>query len=144
MGPFMSEGVGGRLTPLLRAVRRASAARYAITGVALLVLDICVFFVLARLFMVPPAAAQLVARSVGAAAGFFGHKNFSFKKTGDTPGAPLRQVVPYVLLTLTTIGVSPVVLIGLLALLDNLVAAKLGTEVVMVALNYFCLRRVFR
>ena len=114
----MSEDVGGRLTPLLRAVRRASAARYAITGVALLVLDICVFFVLARLFMVPPAAAQL--------------------------GAPLRQVVPYLLLTLTTIGVSPVVLIGLLALLDNLVAAKLGTEVVMVALNYFCLRRVFR
>jgi len=43
-----------------------------------------------------------------------------------------------------TICVSPLVLLGLLELSNNLVVAKLGTEVVMVAFNYFCLSRVFR
>jgi putative flippase GtrA len=38
----------------------------------------CVFFVLAKVFMVAPAFSQLAARTAGAVAGFFGHKYFSF------------------------------------------------------------------
>ena len=140
----MNDRAIGRLALLLLSLRRLAAARYAITGVGLLLLDICVFFVLARVFMVSPAVAQLVARSVGATAGFFGHKHFSFGNSGGGPAVPLRQAVLYALVTIVTICVSPLVLLGLLELSNNLVVAKLGTEVVMVAFNYFCLSRVFR
>lgn len=47
-------------------------------------------------------------------------------------------------MTVVTISISPLVLVGLLALIDSLLVAKLGTEVVMVAFNYFCLSKVFR
>ena len=140
----MSDGADVRPPPLLRDRHRAAAVRYAITGVALLLLDMAVFFVLARGLQVEPALAQFAARAAGAVAGFFGHKNFSFRNTGDGPAMPLRQVLLYATVTAITLCVSPLVLVGLLALSDNLVAAKLGTEVVMVAFNYFCLSRVFR
>ncbi|WP_374246511.1 GtrA family protein [Zoogloea sp.] len=133
--------------PLLRAQRRLTVLRYAVTGVGLLVLDMAVFFVLAKVFLVAPALAQLAARTAGAVAGFFGHKYFSFGNGGDArrgAAVPLRQAVQYGLVTAVTIGISPLVLLALLSLMDNLVVAKLGTEVVMVAFNYFCLSRVFR
>lgn len=129
--------------PLLRVVRRLTAIRYALTGVALLVLDMGVFFTLATLFGVAPGFAQLVARTAGAVAGFFGHKFFSFRNVSG-PAVPLRQALQYGAVTTVTICVSPLVLMGLLAMFDNLVVAKLGTEVVMVAFNYFCLSKVFR
>lgn len=130
--------------PLLRDRRRATVARYALTGVGLLVLDMCVFFVLARVFLVAPAFSQLAARTAGAVAGFFGHKYFSFGNGGKGAAVPLRQALLYGLVTVITISISPLVLVGLLALIDNLLVAKLGTEVVMVAFNYFCLSKVFR
>ena len=61
----MSDGAIGRLTLRLLSLRRLAAARYALTGIALLLLDMCVFFVLARVFLVSPAIAQLVARTAG-------------------------------------------------------------------------------
>jgi putative flippase GtrA len=131
-------------TSLLRDQRRATVARYALTGVGLLVIDMCVFFVLARVFQVTPAASQLAARTAGAVAGFFGHKYFSFGNGRQGAAVPVRQALLYGLVTAVTICISPLVLVGLLALIDNLVVAKLGTEVVMVAFNYFCLSRVFR
>jgi putative flippase GtrA len=130
--------------PLLRDRRRARVARYALTGVGLLVLDMCVFFVLAKVFLVAPAFSQLAARTAGAVAGFFGHKYFSFGNGGKGAAVPLRQALLYGLVTVITISISPLVLVGLLALIDNLLVAKLGTEVVMVAFNYFCLSKVFR
>lgn len=140
----MNDRAIGRLTLRLLSLRRLAAARYAVTGVALLLLDICIFFALARIFMVSPAIAQLVARTAGATAGFFGHKYFSFGNSAGGPAVPLRQAALYTLVTVLTICVSPLVLVGLLTLSNNLVVAKLGTEVVMVAFNYFCLSRVFR
>ena len=140
----MSDSAIGRLTLRLLSLRRLAAARYALTGIALLLLDMCVFFVLARVFLVSPAIAQLVARTAGATAGFSGHKHFSFGNAAGKPAVPLRQAALYTLVTVVTICVSPLVLVGLLTLSNSLVAAKLGTEVVMVAFNYFCLSRVFR
>ena len=44
--------------PLLRGQRRLTVLRYAVTGVGLLVLDMAVFFVLAKVFLVAPALAH--------------------------------------------------------------------------------------
>ena len=141
---FLIGPSGSASAPLLRERWRATVLRYALTGVGLLVLDMCVFFLLAKVFMVTPAFSQLAARTAGAVAGFFGHKYFSFGNGGTGAAVPLRQALLYGLVTAVTICISPLVLVGLLALLDNLVVAKLGTEVVMVAFNYFCLSKVFR
>lgn len=141
---FLSGPSGAGSAPLLRDRSRVTVARYALTGVGLLLLDLCVFFVLAKVFLVAPAFSQLVARATGAVAGFFGHKYFSFGNGAAGSAVPLRQALLYGLVTVVTISISPLVLVGLLALIDNLVVAKLGTEVVMVAFNYFCLSKVFR
>lgn len=129
-----------------RAVIRHRLVRYLLVGGALFALDAAVFWALVRLGGWDVRAAQLVSRTTGAAAGFLGHRLFTFREPGKAHAHGLAsQGTGYLAVTLLNIAVSPfVVQAAVWALPFSLLLAKVAAEVVMVTETFLLLRLVFR
>ena len=128
----------------LRAVLGHRVLRYLLVGGGLFALDAAVFLLLVRGAGWDLRVAQLVSRAVGASAGFFGHRAFTF---GDRPSARgvAGEGAGYLGVTLFNLAVSPLVVALFAAALPfSLLLAKVAAEVVLVSQTYFLLRLVFR
>ncbi len=125
-------------------VRRS--ARYALTGFALYALDFSVFFVLTVVGGVHVAVSQFVARSVGAIAGFYGHRSFTFQENRRDPALGLAaQWSAYTIVSAATIFASPLfIMIAMRVTGDRQLLAKVVTEPFLVLMAYVGLRFVFR
>jgi putative flippase GtrA len=127
---------------------RASFLRYLIIGGAIFVLDFMVWITCVRIFGWDVRPSQVLSRSVGALAGFFGHKYFSFGTQDQEQVASLvTQGSGYTLVTIINIIISPLVVYEAIKLLQGLpgalIAGKLLAEVIMVVWTYILLRFLF-
>ena len=133
-----------KLISWAKNITRFAATRYAATGMALLIIDIATFLLLASLLEVSPALSQLIARACGATFGFFGHKYFSFRNNAPRRSAQLQQTMEYGLVTLISITTSPILLSLILETSNSIFFSKIVTDLTMIILNYVLLGRVFR
>lgn len=119
--------------------------RYLLAGGALFLLDLAVFLALTRLGSFSIPVAQWISRATGATAGFVVHKYFSFSDRRACASRLVAQGWLYGLLTIAGIAISPLVL-GTAAELTGcrLVPAKVIAEVVLIAINFFVIRKIFR
>lgn len=120
--------------------------RYLIVGVSLFLLDLTVFLLCVNVFGTGVTFGQVLSRSAGAFAGFFGHKYFSFKawETKDSVGQLTKRGSGYVFVVIFNIGFSPVVVSVLVsAIPGNLILSKLLAEVFLVVETYILLKIVF-
>lgn len=130
---------------LLRAAWGRSTVRYLFIGGVLFLLDLAAFLALKHLG-IGTVPAQVVSRTVGAAAGFAGHKLVSFRNREQGGRALAAQGTSYAVLTVVNILISPLVVVGFEHLLGwaGLPVVKVAAEVVMVTETYLVLRWVFR
>jgi putative flippase GtrA len=143
----MNAPVEGRTSAVQRLwarVSRHQVVRYLLFGCTLFVLDLAVFLGLTFL-SVPIPAAQVISRTTGAAAGFVGHKVFTFRdRDGSTPTIAV-QSAGYVACTLINIVLSPIVVTAFAYQLPyNLLIVKILAEIVMVSETYLVLKWVFK
>ena len=121
--------------------------RYVAVGGGTFLVDLCCFLLLVKQAGVSPEVAQACSRTVGAAAGFFGHKYFSFAQP-ETADADERsstvQVVGYICIMVAGIVLSPFVIWFMLRMVQpHLVFAKILTEAVMVCINFVLMKALF-
>ena len=131
---------------LLRRATDVHVLRYLAVGGLLFLIDLGVVYTLVVGLGIGPGVAQLFGRTTGAVTGFFLHRNFTFRSpTGEYQVGLFGQGSGYILLGIATILISPFVLLAMLAVFDQqLVIAKVFTEVVIVAGNYLVMRLMFR
>ncbi len=127
---------------------RSCFLRYLVTGFAIFALDFAVWITCVRVFGWDVRPSQVLSRSVGALAGFFGHKYFSFgTDVREQAGSLVTQGGGYTLLTIINIIISPLVVFEAIRLLQGLpgalIAGKLLAEVIMVVWTYLLLRFLF-
>jgi len=134
---------GLRLRPMRRLLR-LTIFRYLLVGGTLFLIDLTIVYALAAAGM-HPGWAQLIGRGTGALLGFLGHRLITFRDTESLWGFSLgAQGFGYLLVAITTLVVSPFVLLACLKLtLGQLVLAKIITEVILVSGMYIMLRIVF-
>jgi len=119
--------------------------RYLLAGGALFLLDLAVFLALTRLGSFSIPVGQWISRATGATAGFVVHRYFSFADSRAGPRRLVGQGWFYALLTIAGIAISPLVLGSAAALTGyRMVPAKVISEVVMITINFFVLRQIFR
>ncbi|NBD38747.1 MAG: hypothetical protein GVY10_09275 [Verrucomicrobia bacterium] len=125
--------------------RDSRVLRYVAVGGFLFLIDLGVVYTLVVGFGINPGLGQLFGRTTGALTGFFLHRNFTFRSpTGRYRVGMAGQGGGYILLGITTILVSPFILLAMLTITNQrLVIAKFLTEVVIVVGNYLVLRLVF-
>jgi putative flippase GtrA len=121
--------------------------RYIAVGGGTFLVDLCCFLLLVKQAGFTPEVAQACSRTVGAAAGFFGHKYFSFAQP-ETEGSEGRsssvQVVGYICIMVAGIVLSPFVIWFMLRIVQpHLVFAKVLTEAVMVCINFVLMKALF-
>jgi len=121
--------------------------RYVAVGGGTFLVDLCCFLLLVKQIGISPEVAQACSRTVGAAAGFFGHKYFSFAQP-ETADAHERsstvQVVGYICIMVAGIALSPFVIWFMLRMVQpHLVFAKILTEAVMVCINFVLMKALF-
>lgn len=119
---------------------------YLCTGGVVYAIDFAIFFVLVMVAGLNAPAAQFLARSVGAAAGYFGHRNFTFRENRAEPAlGPAGQWAGYVTVAVATIVASPLcIMIAMRLTGDRELLAKVMTEPLLIAMSYAGLRFVFR
>lgn len=121
--------------------------RYVAVGGGTFLVDLSCFLLLVKQAGVSPEIAQACSRTVGAAAGFFGHKYFSFAQP-ENEGVQSRsstvQIVGYICITVAGIVLSPFVIWFMLRIVEpHLVVAKVLTEAVMVCINFVLMKALF-
>jgi putative flippase GtrA len=121
--------------------------RYVAVGGGTFLVDLCCFLLLVKQAGFSPEVAQACSRTVGAAAGFFGHKYFSFAqpKEAESQGrSSAIQIIGYAGIMLAGIVLSPFVIWFMLRLVEpHLVVAKVMTEAVMVCINFVLMKALF-
>ena len=128
-----------------RRLLEMHAFRYVLTGAVLFLVDLAIFILCAGILGLDVRIAQVVSRTTGATAGFFGHKFYSFK-SNRTGGVPVwaAEGGAYTLITLFNIAISPFVVYTAIALAGgSLVTGKLIAEMVLVTGTYLLLKAVF-
>ena len=120
-------------------------ARYLLVGGTLFAIDLFVWLFCVHILSWDMHLAQVLARTVGALAGFIGHKYISFRASGTDSLA--IEGSGYLMVTVVNILISPIVLGAMVWLVptDVLfgVVAKVLAEVVLVIWTYFLLRWIF-
>ena len=121
--------------------------RYGAVGGGTFLVDLCCFLLLVKQAGISPEIAQACSRTVGAAAGFFGHKYFSFaqpKGVGSQGRSSTVQVVGYICIMVAGIVLSPFVILFMLWIVQpHLILAKILTEAVMVCINFVLMKALF-
>lgn len=79
--------------------------RYAITGGAVTLLGVGVYWVLVRYVAVTPLLANVGAYLASMAVGYFAHSRFSFRGHGDRD-APVARTIRFVLVSLVSFGLN--------------------------------------
>ena len=135
-------GVNG----MVRQAMNVRVLRYLIVGGLLFLIDLGVVYTLVIGMDMGPGIAQLFGRTTGAVTGFFLHRNFTFRSpTDEYRIGAVGQGSGYILLGIATIMISPFILLVMLDIFSQqLVVAKVFTEVVIVAGNFIAMRLVFR
>lgn len=127
-----------------RVWRAAPFLRYLLVGGGLFVLDFAVFVALHLGLGLRVGWSQAVSRTVGAAAGFVGHRAISFPAEQRTHSMT-QQGAGYLALTIVNMVISPLLVEGLQSVLGGRgLAAKLITDVIMVLETYVLLKYLFR
>ena len=118
-----------------------------IGGLSFLV-DFSVFLILINFLDYGPKLAQGSSRTAGALFGLLGHKYFSFARTGNnTSIKPLtiHEIGGYVGIAVAGILLSPFLLdLILLVFPGKIVISKFIVEAIMLCLNFFAMKFVFR
>ena len=127
----------------------ASFLRYLVTGGAVFALDFAVWITCVSVFAWDVRTSQLLSRTVGALAGFFGHKHFSFQQGDDyRPNAVATQGGAYTAGMIFNIIISPFVVYYCIWLVrplpGSLIIGKLLADVLLVIESYVLLRIIFR
>jgi len=142
--------ISGSIERLLQLIadqlRDSTGLRYLLTGGVLFLLDLGIYVALHLGLGVAVMASQLISRSTGAAAGFIGHKYFSFGANGDRQAMrATSQGLAYVLIMGANILVSPLLVAFMVSLLDGrAVVGKLISDAIIIAETYLLLRLIFR
>lgn len=131
---------------LLRRTMDIRVIRYLSVGGLLFLIDLGVVYALVVGSGMNPGIAQLFGRTTGALTGFFLHRSFTYRSSsGHFRIGMAGQGGGYLLLGVSTIMISPFILLAFLELLGNrLVLAKVFTEIVIVAGNYLAMGLLFR
>lgn len=121
--------------------------RYVAVGGGTFVVDLCCFLLLVKQAGISPEVAQACSRTIGAAAGFFGHKYFSFAQQEAAVSAGRSstvQIIGYACIMVAGIVLSPFVIWFMLRIVQpHLVFAKVLTEAVMVCINFVLMKALF-
>jgi putative flippase GtrA len=107
----------------LRALLATQAGRFLVVGGVATVVDVGLFNVLHVLLALDPVLSKALSTSVAAVVAYVGNRTWSFEAGSDV--AVGRQVVPYVVVTVVSLGIS---------LLPVYVAREIGLQGV-VAMN---------
>lgn len=138
------EGSGDQLS-VLRAIAVNSAARYMAVGAGLFLLDFAVFLLLVIHMDVTVPVSQAIARAVGAIAGFFAHRQYTFAplRRDYERLSPIGQAWAYTGLTLVMIVWSPWVVMFTVWLCENVVVGKAVGESLLFIQVYIVSRFIF-
>lgn len=93
-----------RLTAPLRALLASQAGRFLVVGGVATVVDVGLFNVLHVLLALDPVLSKALSTSVAAVVAYVGNRTWSFEAGSDRPVG--RQVAPYVVVTVVSLGIT--------------------------------------
>lgn len=124
--------------------KHVSKVRFAVVGGVNTALDFGILFILTT-FGVDKLVANFISTSIAFVFSFFANRSFTFKSSG----ALKRQIIPFLVVTLTGLWIlQPLIILGvtrLLSILDDTLAlliAKLIATIVTLIWNYVLYSRV--
>jgi putative flippase GtrA len=128
------------LSALLTKLLNQQFLRYLAVGGTSWVVDFLVFYLTYPLFGI--ITAQTAARLVGALIAFIGHKIVVFEERTFESKTLQQQLFQYLMLWIISYSLSIILLLFFIDLLEcHPVAAKLVTETLIIAINFFTMRR---
>ena len=108
--------------------------RYLSVQLVAYAIDIGVFFLLFAPGLAAPALANVTGKIAAGLFAFFAHRHFTFR-LGGRPGRAIEAVRYFALLAVNA-PVSSLILLGFLAFIANVTAAKVASDVVAVGLTF--------
>ncbi len=118
-----------------------TVVRYLLVGGCAFAVDLAAFTILTLALETPAWSAQIASRTIGAAAGFAGHRAFTFRARGPIAA----QGLGYAAVAGWNLLWSPWLVEALVQASDGrVVAAKCAAEVLIVVQTWLLLQLVFR
>lgn len=118
---------------MIRTLALKTFFRYIFVGGSLFIVDLTAFLIATSYYSITPAISQLISRSLGATIGFIAHKNITFKKRNNKQKhSVVSQGSGYILLSVFTFFISPIVLLQFLSWVHEFLSSEQGQQIMTI------------